>query len=785
MSRTCRIAFLSLSVLALSSGAMAGMNDGWLSKMKLTFSGYNKPETLTNFPVLIVFSNGIASGFSYGGFLSATNADLRFADSTETTALNYEIENWDTNGSSCVWVQVPALATSNDYIWAYWGKSGTNAPPCTTNGATWNNSFKGVWHFPSPTTLTAADSVSNGHNGTVSGATASTGQIGGAAYFNGSAKIQMATIPSPQLPLTIEFWANTPSALPSGMFDSAPSSTYTLRNNLGYMEWWNMSPQVLLGLTQNQWTHLAFVFSYDGTRHITWYKNGVAQTTGNGDTTSTVTWTTPAFGSINGGAIYTGLLDEFRVSAGARSPNWVWASWLNQASNAVFVSCATVLSLLPNVSSGGATGVRLASAWLNGTLVSTGAADTAVSVYWGTSDGGTIAGAWAHTNTWAAPQSPGNFTTYVTGLSYHTPYYYRFFATNSYGGFWSISGSTFTTPLDLSVWPHKLKVTFSGYSKQETLTNFPAPVVLSTNITGFRYGDFRSYTNGDLRFADASETTALNYEIESWNTNGSSYVWVQVPALASSNDYIYAYWGMSNTNAAPCTTNGAVWDSNFRGVWHLGESSGNAADSTTNGNTGVSASGVTRGPALIDGGAAFDGVNGKFTVSSTMGLGLYNVTMESWAYITPSTHGALIKIGDTSAGYAVGLGGTDFSNVGMNFLGLYENARWLNPGVSMGAGWHHFVLVVNGGSPVGYLDASPTVIGGSSPNAPVGAITQIGGYSYNGRLFNGTQDEVRVSSTIRSSNWIWASFMSQGSNSVFNTYGMAQSPTHGAAVFFR
>ena len=31
-----------------------------------------------------------------------------------------------------------------------------------------------------------------------------------------------------------------------------------------------------------------------------------------------------------------GSLDEVRISSGARSADWVWAEWMNMASNAVF-----------------------------------------------------------------------------------------------------------------------------------------------------------------------------------------------------------------------------------------------------------------------------------------------------------------------------------------------------------------------------------------------------------------------------------------------------------------
>ena len=45
------------------------------------------------------------------------------------------------------------------------------------------HNYKGVWHFPNGTTLTALDSTVNGSNGTITGATATAGQINGGANF--------------------------------------------------------------------------------------------------------------------------------------------------------------------------------------------------------------------------------------------------------------------------------------------------------------------------------------------------------------------------------------------------------------------------------------------------------------------------------------------------------------------------------------------------------------------------------------------------------------------------
>ena len=79
-------------------------------QMPIAFPGYsNRAEALTNFPVLVVLSNAVGgSGFSYSNnpFASTNGWDLRFRDATDTLDLNYEIESWNTNGASWVWVLV-------------------------------------------------------------------------------------------------------------------------------------------------------------------------------------------------------------------------------------------------------------------------------------------------------------------------------------------------------------------------------------------------------------------------------------------------------------------------------------------------------------------------------------------------------------------------------------------------------------------------------------------------------------------------------------------------------
>ncbi len=101
---------------------------------------------------------------------------------------------------------------------------------------------------------------------------------------------------------------------------------------------------------------------------------------------------------------------------------------------------------LPTITNaGGVTNVTAGSAWLNGALVATGTSATAVSVYWGTTDGGTNAADWGADAHWSAPQEPGDFTVQAPGLEADSVYFYRFAASNEAGMAWTEAASAFIT----------------------------------------------------------------------------------------------------------------------------------------------------------------------------------------------------------------------------------------------------------------------------------------------------------------------------------------------------
>jgi hypothetical protein len=85
----------------------------------------------------VTFDSGVPQ-FAYSQFASTHGYDLRFTDGAQTRPLSYEVDTWDTNGTSHVWVRVPELSGTDTHIWAYWGATGyveavaaaTDVPDC-------------------------------------------------------------------------------------------------------------------------------------------------------------------------------------------------------------------------------------------------------------------------------------------------------------------------------------------------------------------------------------------------------------------------------------------------------------------------------------------------------------------------------------------------------------------------------------------------------------------------------------------------------------------------------
>lgn len=126
----------------------------------------------------------------------------------------------------------------------------------------------------------------------------------------------------------------------------------------------------------------------------------------------------------------------------------------------------------------------------------------------------------------------------------------------------------------------EVSVEFSttGYQGKEVLGQFPVLVRLSPErISGFEYTAVGPNGTG-LYFTDEAGQV-IPHEIERWDPQGESLVWVILPTVSPSGTLFKMLFGDDNVLEA-----GRGWvDAGYAGVWHFNEPDGIAADSTANG----------------------------------------------------------------------------------------------------------------------------------------------------------------------------------------------------------
>ncbi|HEV2437018.1 MAG TPA: DUF2341 domain-containing protein [Verrucomicrobiae bacterium] len=423
------------------------------------------------------------------------------------------------------------------------------------------------------------------------------------------------------------------------------------------------------------------------------------------------------------------------------------------------------------------------TATVSGTLAQGiyGDSEAALWVYYGRQDGGTNPAAWEG-GRFVGVNTNFNLHTFSVTLNNLVPqtnYFFRFYAANATTNAWAPSSALFSTmTLNPSDYGSSMKISFAGYNRGETLTNFPVLVNLSAGLPGFSYQQFASPNGGDLRFTDASGVQLIPYEIDTWNTNGTSSIWVSVPALSATNDFIRAYWGNPAAANPPFyTTNGAVWLPSYDAVYHLDQSGSPYYDSTLQ-YPALTGNAPGLGPGMIGQAAAFSG--SQYLNAGAVNLG-NAFTLSAWVNVSSAvaniqgvwangpggyfTNEIALFVNDYNTGDGALILGTGDGTSG-NQLETATNAVGFNQ-------WHLVTAAVNRSAGTaqlyvdGALEASGTgVVTDFSTNNNL----ELGRFTGGSFPFNGSIDEARVQSGLCSSNWIWASYTTVASNGALENY---------------
>jgi hypothetical protein len=181
-------------------------------------------------------------------------------------------------------------------------------------------------------------------------------------------------------------------------------------------------------------------------------------------------------------------------------------------------------------------------------------------------------------------------------------------------------------------------------------TNFPVLIsgaysYLATTGNG---GNVTNANGYDIIFtSDTSGTTTLSYERDSYNaSSGVVSFWVKVPTLSHSSDtLIYMFYGKSSVTTDQ--SNGtAVWDSNYKGIWHLPNGTTlTSNDSTSNSNNATVYGTPAANAGQIDGAATFGASTADYLqANDAASLRIAStITLSAWVYNTSdNSNGGLI-----------------------------------------------------------------------------------------------------------------------------------------------
>jgi len=523
-------------------------NSAWGHRKQITIAHgqVSGGSALTNFPMLY----SVTSDAKLASEAQASGNDILFTASDGVTKLNHQIESYTSStGQLIAWVHIPALSNSADtVIYIYYGNGAASNQQ--NPAAVWDSNYAAVWHLPNGTTLSAADSTAHGNNGAIVTPVATSGEIGGAASFNGSSDgITFNPINNLVQTYTAEFWINSSFPHPymsmlggTGAFNDIyfdnGHNVLGVDNGTSYSAY---STAIVSGLNvpSNTWTSLAV--SRNGSS-ISVYKNGALVGTG--------TFSTPynvlnfaEMGNAAGINYYGGKLDEVKISSNVRSAAWIQTEYNNQSSPSAFL---TVGGEQNNVNTVAAPTFSVpGGTYSTAQTVSISSTTSGASIRYttnGTAPSETVGTLYSGSVTVSSSETLMAIA-YKSGLA-DSPV-----ASASY----AIGGSTGPTWYNAS-WSFRKPLTVNSGQVTGTLTNFPMLYsVTDANLVGNTQA-----SGNDLLFTASDGVTKLNHQIESYNSaTGTLVAWVSVPALQSGT-VIYVYYG--NASATNQQNPTAVWD---------------------------------------------------------------------------------------------------------------------------------------------------------------------------------------------------------------------------------
>jgi hypothetical protein len=289
----------------------------------------------------------------------------------------------------------------------------------------------------------------------------------------------------------------------------------------------------------------------------------------------------------------------------------------------------------------------------------------------------------------------------------------------------------------------------------------------------------------DLIFTnDAAGASLLQWEVESYNpATGAIVAWVRWNSIFDGAT-IYLFYG-NPAVTTPQSTPSAVWDANYKGVLHFPDGTNlSVADST--GTLTTTNHGATATDGVSDGALAASGGPYADLGTTVYGLGIrQSATFSGWVRPRSTSYNHTM-LGDWNnyAGMALRVDEGNASATFYVYPADQDNLR-LNPSYNFQMNtWYYLAGVMDGATMLLYINGSQAAsgslgedIGNSGADLLVGNRGDLALPAY------ADFDEVRISNTARSADWIATEYNSESAPGNFYSVGAEQSATSGGSGF--
>ncbi len=309
-----------------------------------------------------------------------------------------------------------------------------------------------------------------------------------------------------------------------------------------------------------------------------------------------------------------------------------------------------------------------------------------------------------------------------------------------------------------SLWDYRMKITIPQVSTVEDLTDFPLLLQLDSSIIDYTKIEA---DGSDITFKSLDEAETYSYEIDgSWNAAGSTYIWVKIPTIIMNAATEFWMYYSSATETGSLNPS-AVWSSGYQGVWHFNEAGTPWSNSVGSENavpwseTPVSAAAWFGNGITVQADKPNQGLTAGPFSGSAVSLSFY---LDQGTTIGGSR---LFVLND----FSLYLNGTtlviEAVTDGTNLSRRYNYSEWYGAGPSWlfvtwtGARVQSDIKLYRNGSPA--INAGGNG-GTGSLSTPLSGSLRIANANGGGQYTQGTWDEVHLSDTVRSADWIDAAW---------------------------